>query len=104
MQQICLRLYAREGQQHHGHLLPEWLLDSARQLGVAGGTVLRASAGFGRHGLHEDTFFELGGELPVIIELVLTQTQVDAVLTLCADQALQLFYTLTPVTAGITGR
>lgn len=103
MSQICLRLYAREGQQHRGHLLSDWLLDSARSMGVAGCTVLRASAGFGRHGLHEDTFFELGGELPVIIELVLTQTQADAVLALCAEQTLHLFYTLTPVTAGITG-
>jgi len=103
MTQICLRLYGREGQQHHGHLLSDWLLESARQLDVAGGTVLRASAGFGRHGLHEDTFFELGGELPVIIELVVTQAQADAVLALCNEQSLHLFYTLTPVTAGITG-
>ena len=102
MLQICLRLYSREGQRHHTHLLYDYLLESAHALGVAGGTVLRASAGFGRHGLHEEAFFELGGELPVIIELILTQAQADAMLALCAEQQLHLFYTLMPVTAGIT--
>ncbi|MDR3393311.1 MAG: DUF190 domain-containing protein [Sulfuriferula sp.] len=103
MMQICLRIYGREGQHHQGHLLSDWLLSSARQLGVAGGTVLRASAGFGRHGLHEDTFFELGGELPVIVELILTEAQAETVLALCAEQKLHLFYTQYPVTAGVTG-
>lgn len=102
MEQICLRIYAREGQQHHHHVLSDWLLDSARRLGVAGGTVLRASAGFGRHGLQEDSFFELGGELPVIIELVLSQAQAEAMLALCAEQGLHLFYTRMSVTSGIT--
>ena len=103
MMQVCLRLYCREGQKIHGHVLSDWLLDNARSLGVTGGTVLRASAGFGRHGMHEDAFFELGGELPVIIELVVTQVQAEAVLSLCGEHTLQLFYTQTPVAAGITG-
>ena len=102
MTQICLRLYSREGQRHHAQLLYDYLLSSAQALGVAGGTVLRASAGFGRHGLHEEAFFELGGELPVIIELILTQAQADAMLALCAEQQLRLFYIMLPVTAGIT--
>ena len=103
MMQVCLRLYSREGQKHHSHVLSDWLLQCARDLGVAGGTVLRASAGFGRHGMHEDTFFELGGDLPVIVELVLTEAQAEAMLALCTEQTLHLFYTKTPVTAGITG-
>ena len=102
MLQICLRLYGREGQRHHTRLLYDYLLEAALGLGATGGTVLRASAGFGRHGLHEEAFFELGGELPVVIELVLTQAQADAMLALCAEQQLRLFYTLMPVTAGIT--
>lgn len=102
MTQTCLRLYGREGQQLHGQLVSSWLLENAQRLGVTGGTVLRASAGFGRHGMHEDTFFELGGELPVIVELVLTQVQADAMLALCGEHALHLFYTMHPVTSGTT--
>jgi len=49
--------------------LYEWLLEEAKSLGVHGGSAFRAIAGFGRHGrMHEDTFFELAGELAVKVE------------------------------------
>ena len=102
MAEVCLRLYSREGQRHRTRLLYDYLLESAHGIGATGGTVLRASAGFGRHGLREEVFFELGGELPVVIELIVTQAQADAILALCKEQQLSLFYTLMPVTAGIT--
>lgn len=102
MAEVCLRLYSREGQRHHTRLLYDYLLESAHGIGATGGTVLRASAGFGRHGLREEVFFELGGELPVVIELIVTQAQADTILALCKEQQLSLFYTLMPVTAGIT--
>ena len=44
--------------------LYEWLLEEAKAMGVHGGSVFRAIAGFGQHGhMHEETFFELAGEL-----------------------------------------
>ncbi len=102
MSEICLRLYTREGQRRQARLLYDYLLESAHSLGATGGTVLRASAGFGRHGMREEVFFELGGELPVVVELIVTQAQADAMLALCREQQLSLFYTSMPVTAGIT--
>jgi Uncharacterized conserved protein len=50
-------------------LLSEWLLEQAKQHGLGGGSVFRAIAGFGRHGvLHEEQFFELADDLPVKVE------------------------------------
>lgn len=103
MTQMCLRLYSSEGRQCHGKMLHVSLLEIARELGVSGGTVIRASAGFGRHGMAEDGFFELGGNLPEIIEFVATQAQVDVLVAWCSEQQLNLFYTVTPVTSGYTG-
>ncbi len=101
---VCLRLFSREGLHHRGHLIHDFLIAEARELGASGATVLRASAGFGRHGLHEDSFFELGGELPVVVEIVLSTALADTLLARCADEDLHLFYTRTPVTAGVTGQ
>ncbi len=103
MTQTCLRLYSSEGRQHHGKLLHVRLLEAAHDMDVSGGTVLRASAGFGRHGMAEDSFFELGGELPEIIEFIASQAQVDALIAWCREQKLNLFYTVTPVISGYTG-
>ncbi|NOT16616.1 MAG: DUF190 domain-containing protein [Sulfuriferula sp.] len=103
MTQLCLRLYSTEGRQYQGKMLHIYLLQVARNLGVGGGTVIRASAGFGRHGLADAGFFDLGGELPEVIEFVATQTQVDALLALCHEHQFNLFYIVTPVTTGYTG-
>lgn len=103
MTQVCLRFYSSEGRQHHGKLLHVRLLEIAHDMAVSGGTVVRATAGFGRHGMAEDSFFELGGELPEIIEFIASKAQADELIAWCREQQLNLFYTLTPVTSGYTG-
>ncbi len=103
MNTVCLRFYAREGEQHRARLIHDYLLEQAKALGASGATVMRASAGFGRHGWHETTFFELGGDLPVVIEIILAAALADEMLALCAAEQLHLFYTLMPVMTGITG-
>ncbi|MGE5028228.1 MAG: DUF190 domain-containing protein, partial [Betaproteobacteria bacterium] len=50
MQGVCLKFFVSEMQRHGSELLYEWLLERARDMGIAGGTALRAIAGFGRHG------------------------------------------------------
>ena len=69
---MMLRFYVAEGARHDGVMLWEWLLQTARGLGLPGGTALRAIGGFGRrHVLHESRFVELAGHVTVIVEFVL---------------------------------
>lgn len=102
MQSIYLKLYVTEKQRHNGSLLYEWLLEEAKKLGVPGGSVFRAIAGFGRHGrLHEESFFELAGELPVQVEFVLDAALADKFLESLRVYKLNLFYVRYAVEAGI---
>lgn len=104
MQGVCLKLYVGEAQRHEGTLLFEWLLEQAKQAGIGGGTAIRAIAGFGRHGrLHEETFFELAGELPVELEFLVSEQQADRLLALLAAHKLQLFYVRMPSEYGVSG-
>ncbi|BBE51617.1 hypothetical protein OYT1_ch2092 [Ferriphaselus amnicola] len=97
-----LKFYLSEKQQREGKSLYEWLLEEARRLGVSGGSAFRAIAGYGRHGrLHEETFFELGGELPVTVEFVLESAQADRLLEALRPQGLKLFYVRQPAEAGV---
>jgi len=68
MNAVCLQVFVSEASRHHGKLTYEWLLDAAQELGVQCGSAFRAVAGFGRHGRHDVGFFELAGELPVVVE------------------------------------
>jgi PII-like signaling protein len=103
MQAICIRFYVQEGGKH-GHLpVHEWLFKQARDIGISGGTVFRAAAGFGRHGLQEDTFFELAGKLPESIEFFADEGNIEALLQRVGVAGLKLVYVVHPVSIGITG-
>lgn len=104
MEGHCLKFYVQENRKVHGRLVYEWLLEQAKALGIPGGSATRAMAGFGRHGrLHEDHFFELGGELPVAVEFVVTAEEAERLLALVSAERLGLFHVMTPVRFGITG-
>ncbi len=97
-----LDFYVSEKQQHAGKLLYEWLLEEARALGITGGSAFRAIAGFGRHGrLHEESFFELAGELPVKVEFIVDDAHAEKLLSVLRDQHMQIFYLRSAVDAGI---
>ena len=101
MQSVYLKFYVSEKQRHDGKMLYEWLLEEAKRQGMPGGSVFRAIAGYGRHGhLHEETFFELAGELPLQIEFVLEADKAEHLLDSLRSQNLNLFYVRYPVETG----
>jgi uncharacterized protein len=102
MQSVYLKFYVTEKQRHDGALLYEWLLEEAKKLGLPGGSAFRAIAGFGRHGrLHEESFFELAGELPVQVEFVLDTALADKLLGALRAHKLNLFYVRYAVESGV---
>jgi PII-like signaling protein len=104
MQGTCLKIYLTEIQKHDGKLLYEWILERAKNMGVPGGSVFRAIAGYGRHGkLHEETFFELAADLPVELEFVASDELIGRLLELLEREGLRLVYVKFPVTSGLIG-
>lgn len=104
MNGVHLRLYTYESRTHHGLPAYEWLLERARSFGIPGGSAFRAMAGFGRHGrLHEQHFFELAGEEPVLVEFITTPDQADRFLEDLRAEGLGLFYARLPAEHGFLG-
>ena len=97
-----LSFYVSEKQHHDGKPLYEWLLEEARTMGVHGGSAFRAIAGFGRHGrLHEETFFELAGELAVKVEFILENVLADKLLDGLRARNIKVFYVRHEVNSGV---
>ncbi len=96
-----LSFYISEKQHHSGMPLYEWLLEEAKSLGVHGGSAFRAIAGFGRHGkMHEETFFELAGELAVKVEFIIDDVLADQLLERIRSQSMKIFYVRQSVQTG----
>lgn len=104
MQGVFLKIYLMESRRVHGQLPHDWLLAKAKGLGVRGGTVFRAIAGFGRHGaIHEENFFELAGELPVEVDFACQEEQARQLLSLLEQQKVSCFHAMMAAELGSVG-
>jgi PII-like signaling protein len=103
MEMLCVRFYVEEGMRHAHQPIGDWLFSKAQEVGISGGTAFRAAAGFGRHGLHEDHFFELAGKLPEAVEFFAAPDAVAAFIARVGEAGLKLLYITYPVRSGVTG-
>ncbi|MBN8765367.1 MAG: hypothetical protein BGP20_15835 [Thiobacillus sp. 63-78] len=104
MSVVCLQIFVSEASRHHGKLTYEWLLDTAQKLGIAGGSAFAALAGFGRHGRHDAGFFELAGELPVVVEFFVDPAMAEQLLKRIGEAGLKLVYARLPAEIGMTAQ
>jgi PII-like signaling protein len=73
-----LRVFLGESDQWHGKPLYEAIVLKARELHLAGATVLRGPMGFGAHSrLHTTKVLRLSEDLPIIVEIVDSKEKID---------------------------
>ena len=81
-----LRIFVGESDKHQGIPLYEWIVRKAREEGLAGATVLRGLEGFGAHSrLHTAKILRLSTDLPIVVEIVDTEDNIQAFLPAIDD-------------------
>lgn len=77
-----LRIFLGESDRWHGRPLYEAIVMKARELQLAGATVLRGPMGFGAHSrLHTAKILRLSEDLPIVIEIVDGKEKIDELLS-----------------------
>jgi uncharacterized protein len=78
---VLLRIFIGESDRHRRQPLYEAIVLKAREMQMAGATVLRGSMGFGKSShLHTAKILRLSIDLPIVIEIVDSEEKVDAFL------------------------
>ena len=78
---LLLRIFIGESDQYHGKPLYEQIVLKARGLNLAGATVLRGIMGFGADSrIHTAKLLELSIDLPMVIEIVDTEENINKLL------------------------
>lgn len=78
---MLLRILIGETDRLHGRPLYEQIVLKARELNMAGATVLRGVMGFGADSrLHTAKILRLSEDLPIVIELVDTEENINKLL------------------------
>ncbi len=76
-----LRIHIGESDKWHGKPLYEAIVLKARELHLAGATVLRGSMGFGANSrVHTVKILRLSEDLPLVIEIVDSKEKIDELL------------------------
>lgn len=77
-----LRIFIGESDRYQGRPLYEALVERAREMGLAGATVLRGVLGYGAHSrLHAAKVLRLSEDLPTVIEIVDAAEKIEAFVT-----------------------
>jgi len=78
---VLLRIFIGESDRHGGHPLHAAIVLKARELHLAGATVLRGAMGFGKSSrLHTAKILRLSVDLPLVIEIVDSEEKINAFL------------------------
>lgn len=73
-----LRIFIGESDQYHGKPVYESIVLKARELNLAGATVLRGIMGFGATSrIHAASVLRLSDDLPIVVEMVDTKEKID---------------------------
>jgi PII-like signaling protein len=87
-QAVLLRVFLGENDRTDGRPLYEAIVVKAREMGLAGATVLRGPLGYGHASrLHSAKILRLSGDLPMVVEIVDAEDKVEAFLP-WLDQAM----------------
>jgi len=78
---LLLRVYISENDKVAGRPLYEKIVLKARELNMAGATVLRGLAGFGAHSrIHSAKLLTLSEDLPLVIEIVDREDRIETLI------------------------
>jgi PII-like signaling protein len=78
---VLLRVFIGEDDRHDGRPLYEAIVLKAREMHLAGATVLRGPMGYGHSSrLHTTKILRLSEDLPLVIEIVDSEAKIDAFL------------------------
>jgi PII-like signaling protein len=80
-QAVLLRIFTGENEKYNDRPLYEAVVMKAREMQLAGATVLRGPMGFGKSSLiHTDKILRLSMDLPLVIEIVDSEQKINAFL------------------------
>ena len=78
---MLLRIFFGEQDRFAGRPLYDAIVQKARELQLAGATVLRGPMGYGRNSdIHRANLFELSEDLPIVVEIVDSEANIERLL------------------------
>lgn len=103
MQGYQLTFFTQQDRRHGWKPLAQWLVETAREMGINGVTLIAASEGVGHDGrLHSAHFFDLADQ-PIEVTMAVSTPDAERFFQRLLDEKINVFYVKTPIEFGMTG-
>jgi PII-like signaling protein len=90
-----LRIFIGEADRWHGKPLYEAIILRAREMGVAGATMLRGMMGYGAASrIHTAKILRLSEDLPIVVEIVDSKDKIESLLPMIDEMVQEGLVTL----------
>ena len=94
-EEMLLRIFIGESDNYQGKALYEQIVIKARELNLAGATVIRGIMGFGADSrMHTSKILRLSEDLPIVIEIVDTEDNLNKLLPFLDEVVVEGLVTL----------
>ena len=91
------------GCRHKGKPIGDWLVHLAKEMGLAGATLIGGGEGFGHHRrIHSARFIELTDQ-PQEVVMIVTTEESERLFARLKSEGIHLFYAKTPAEFGVLG-
>ena len=102
---LLLRIFIGERDTYRGRPLHEQIVKKAKELDMAGATVLRGMMGFGAHSrVHTTSLLRLSADLPLVVEIVDSEAYINLLLPFLDEMMTEGLVTLEKVKVLKYGR
>jgi len=102
MEGFIVTFFTQQKWEQDGVSVASWIVETAKQLGIRGATLLEARVGFGHDGrFHSESIFDLE-DPPMQVVLVLTADECQRLFAAIKKKQLSVFYTKTATEFGLT--
>lgn len=102
---FLLRIFIGERDSYQGRPLHEQIVKKAKELDIAGTTVLRGMMGFGAHSrVHTSSLLRLSADMPLVVEIVDSKLYIDRLLPLLDEMMTEGLVTMEKVQVLKYGR
>jgi uncharacterized protein len=98
-----LSFFTQQNRRHGNRSLAQWLIETAKDLGISGATMIAGTEGFGHDKkIHSIHFFDLADQ-PIEITMAVSTIDADRLFALLKTEGVNVFFTKTPIEFGMTG-
>ncbi len=98
-----ISFFTQQDKRHDHTPLAEWLMLTARDMGIRGATIIAGSEGYGHHRrIHSAHFFELADQ-PQEVIMTLTEDETNMFFAFLKKEGVHCFYVKSVVEFGVLG-